>query len=120
MGLLNNMRQFIWIRVSQETYRRISKQMFDHLLRLPLEFHLKRKTGEVMRVMDRGTSSIQGVLQSLFFSVLPTICDIVIATIYLATLFEIRFAVIVFITLGSYIPLTVSLQRSTEYIHCVF
>mmetsp|Transcript_7021 Transcript_7021/g.25884 ORF Transcript_7021/g.25884 Transcript_7021/m.25884 type:complete len:831 (-) Transcript_7021:549-3041(-) len=111
MGLLNNTRQFVWIRVSQETYRRISKEMYAHLLRLPLDFHLKRKTGEVMRVMDRGTSSIQGVLQSLFFSVLPTLCDIGIATVYFATHFEAWFAVIVFVTLGSYIPLTVTLTE---------
>lgn len=41
--------------------RRISLDVFTHTLDLDLNFHLHRKTGEVMRIMDRG-SSLQSVL----------------------------------------------------------
>lgn len=34
--------------------RRISLDVFTHTLDLDLNFHLHRKTGEVMRIMDRG------------------------------------------------------------------
>jgi ATP-binding cassette subfamily B (MDR/TAP) protein 6 len=33
--------------------------VFGHLLALDLNFHVHRKTGQIMRILDRGTSSIQ-------------------------------------------------------------
>ena len=39
--------------------RRISVDVFRHTLNLDLNFHLHRKTGEMTRIMDRGTSSMQ-------------------------------------------------------------
>ena len=43
--------------------------LFNHLHRLGVRWHNARKTGEVLRVMDRGTSSITTVLNALFFQV---------------------------------------------------
>lgn len=34
----------------------MSQLSFDHLLNLSLAFHTRRKTGEVLRVLDRGAS----------------------------------------------------------------
>ncbi|CAK1551112.1 unnamed protein product [Leptosia nina] len=61
MGLLNNMRSFLWIRVQQYTTRELQLELFRHLHDLPLKWHLSRKTGEVLRVMDRGTDSIDNL-----------------------------------------------------------
>lgn len=38
--------------------------MFQKAMDLDLRWHLMRKTGEVTRIMDRGTSSIQQVLST--------------------------------------------------------
>jgi ATP-binding cassette subfamily B (MDR/TAP) protein 6 len=43
----------------QAAFRRISLDVFGHLLALDLHWHLHRKTGQVMRILDRGTTSIQ-------------------------------------------------------------
>lgn len=43
----------------QAAFRRISNDVFGHLLELDLTFHVHRKTGQIMRILDRGTSSIQ-------------------------------------------------------------
>jgi hypothetical protein len=43
----------------QAAFRRISLDVFGHLLDLDHAFHLHRKTGQIMRILDRGTSSIQ-------------------------------------------------------------
>lgn len=45
--------------VLQAAFRRISNDVFGHLLELDLTFHVHRKTGQIMRILDRGTSSIQ-------------------------------------------------------------
>ncbi len=44
-GFISNLRQFIWIPVSQDTFRRVSLRVFGHVMNLDLNFHLKRKTG---------------------------------------------------------------------------
>lgn len=43
----------------QAAFRAISLDVFGHLLDLDHSFHLHRKTGQIMRILDRGTSSIQ-------------------------------------------------------------
>ena len=58
-GLLSNLRQLLWIPITQRAYKRVSIDVFSHLLRLDHSYHLKRNTGKVMRILDRGTSSIQ-------------------------------------------------------------
>lgn len=51
---------------------------FNHLLYLSFAFHMKRKTGEILRILDRG-SAINRVFELLLFNILPTIIDISIA-----------------------------------------
>ena len=65
--------------------RRISVELFAHTLNLDLKFHLMRKTGEVTRVLDRGTAAVQNVLSTVIFSIGPSIFDIFAASAYVAT-----------------------------------
>lgn len=57
VGLLSNARQYLWIPITQNAYRRISLDLFSHMLDLDLHFHLHRKTGEVMRCGKPNTGS---------------------------------------------------------------
>ena len=66
---------------------------------LSLRWHLSRKTGEVLRVISRGTDSVNSLLSYLLFNILPTIADIIIAIVYFAAAFNPWFSLIVFITM---------------------
>ena len=68
MGLLNNLRSFIWIKVQQYTSRSVQTELFEHLHDLSLRWHLGRKTGEVIRMVDRGSTSIESLLRYDIFS----------------------------------------------------
>lgn len=57
------MRTFLWIRVQQFTSREVQVELLRHLHNLSLRWHLERKTGEVLRSVDRGTSSINNLLR---------------------------------------------------------
>lgn len=81
------------------------------MLNLDLKFHLMRKTGEVMRVMDRGTYSIQSILSTVIFSIAPQMLDILLACIYIASVLEPWIAIIMFVTLAWYLPLTIYLTE---------
>jgi len=78
-------------------------ELFKHLHGLSLRWHLSRKTGEVLRVMDRGTESINNLLNYILFSILPTIIDILVAVGYFISAFNGWFGLIVFITMSLYI-----------------
>jgi len=78
-------------------------RLFAHLHGLSLRWHLSRKTGEVLRVVDRGTTSVSRVLNYILFSIMPTIVDIIIAIFYFLTMFNAWFALIVIVTMTVYL-----------------
>lgn len=111
MGLLNNLRSFLWIRIQQYTSREVQVDLFRHLHCLSLRWHLSRKTGEVLRVMDRGTDSINNLLNYILFSMLPTIIDIIVAVVFFIAAFNIWFGLIVFTTMVLYISATIAVTE---------
>ncbi|XP_019963606.2 ATP-binding cassette sub-family B member 6 [Paralichthys olivaceus] len=106
-GFVSNIRSFLWIRVQQFTNRVVQVHLFAHLHSLSLRWHLGRKTGEVLRSIDRGTSSINSLLSYIVFSIFPTIADIVISIVYFITYFNAWFGLIVFICMTLYLTLTI-------------
>lgn len=95
-------------------------ELFRHLHSLSLRWHLGRKTGEVLRVMDRGTDSINNLLNYIIFSIFPTIVDITVAVVYFIAAFNIWFGVIVFITMILYISKYVWKQTISCILLCDF
>jgi ABC-type transport system involved in Fe-S cluster assembly fused permease/ATPase subunit len=110
-GVLNNARSFLWTWVQQYTTRSVQVRLFSHLHGLSLRWHLARKTGGVLRIMDRGTNSVNSLLNYIVFSILPTICDIIIAIVYFLTVFNAWFALIVFLTMTIYLVATIVLTE---------
>lgn len=106
-GFINNLRSQLWIRVSQFTSRSINVRIFTHLHDLSLRWHLGRKTGEVLRIMDRGSGSVGTLLDSVLFSILPTLVDIAVAVVYFTTSFGAYFGLMVFTTMAGYIWATI-------------
>nr|KAF6495738.1 hypothetical protein HJG63_010130 [Rousettus aegyptiacus] len=106
-GFVSNLRTFLWIRVQQFTSRRVELRLFSHLHELSLRWHLGRRTGEVLRIVDRGTSSVTGLLSYLVFNVIPTLADIIIGIIYFSMFFNAWFGLIVFLCMSLYLILTI-------------
>lgn len=53
--------------------------------------------------MDRGTDSINNLLNYILFSIVPTIVDIIVAVVFFVTAFNAWYGLIVFITMVLYI-----------------
>ncbi|KAJ3297006.1 Homocysteine S-methyltransferase 1 [Borealophlyctis nickersoniae] len=107
VGLLSSLQYFLWIPVGQYTTREISVRMLEHLHSLSLQFHINRKTGEILRVMDRGTASIGSLLSYLAFNILPVFVDIGLAVVFTAWIFDWAIGLIVFTTMALYIACTI-------------
>ncbi|KAI1721234.1 ABC transporter domain-containing protein [Ditylenchus destructor] len=110
-GFLNTLRSFLWIRIQQYTTIEIEVDMFKYLHQLSLKWHLSRKTGEVIRIMDRGTNSINTLLNYILFNVFPTITDIVLAAIFFFVNFNIYFGFLVIVTMTIYLAVTIALTE---------
>ncbi|KAI9012685.1 hypothetical protein CLU79DRAFT_708898 [Phycomyces nitens] len=110
-GLIQSLQNWIWIPVGQYTTREVSVKLFSHLHSLSLDYHITRKTGEVLRVMDRGTSSIVQLLSQLLFQIFPALANIALAVIVFAFWFSPPFGLIVFITMALYIFATIAMTE---------
>ncbi|PAX06840.1 ABCB family ABC transporter ATP-binding protein/permease [Sphingomonas lenta] len=81
--LFDNLRNAVFERVGQDAARRLSADVFRHLHRLSLRFHLERRTGAVTKVVERGTKSIDTMLYFLLFNIAPTILELgIVLTIF--------------------------------------
>ncbi|KAJ2608999.1 ATP-binding cassette-type vacuolar membrane transporter Hmt1 [Coemansia sp. RSA 1365] len=109
VGVLSTLQSFAWIPVGQATTKRISVAMFDHLHQLSLRFHVGRKTGEILRVQDRGVTSVVSLLRSIIFNIIPTLADIALACYFFSVMFDLYFGTIVFTTMASYLAVTIML-----------
>ena len=74
--LFDNLRNAVFERVGQEAGRRLSDDVFKHLHRLSLRFHLDRRTGAVTKIVERGTKSIDTMLYFLLFNIAPTVLEL--------------------------------------------
>jgi ABC-type transport system involved in Fe-S cluster assembly fused permease/ATPase subunit len=74
--LFDNLRNAIFERVGQEAARKLALEVFAHLHRLSLRFHLERRTGSLSKTVERGTKSIDTMLYFLLFNIAPTIFEL--------------------------------------------
>ena len=73
----DNLRNIVFERVGQDATRALAEDVFARLHRLSMRFHLARRTGEVTKVIDRGTKSIDTMLYFLLFNIAPTVIELV-------------------------------------------
>ena len=79
----------------------MSQMSFNHLLSLSLSFHLRRKTGEILRILDRG-SAINRVFELLLFNIVPTFADIIVALVVFVWKFDWELALVVAFVMAGY------------------
>jgi ATP-binding cassette subfamily B protein len=109
--LFTELREFLFYPVAARIARRVSLETFDHLLSLSLRFHLERQTGGVSRDIERGSRSIQSLLNFTIYNILPTLVEIVLVIVLLSAKFDGWFAAITFGALVAYIAYTVTVTE---------
>ncbi len=110
--VLDNMRNAIFEAVGQDATRELAENVFAHLHRLSLRFHLARRTGAVTKVIERGTKSIDTMLYFLLFNIAPTVVQLAIVL----TLFWIKFGVGLVVATVAMVAVYITFtQRMTEW-----
>jgi len=72
----DNLRNIVFERVGQQATQKLAENVFARLHQLSLRFHLARRTGEVTKVIERGTKSIDIMLYFLLFNIAPTAIEL--------------------------------------------
>jgi ATP-binding cassette subfamily B protein len=73
----DNLRNIVFEKVGQTATLNLAEDVFHRLHRLSLRFHLARRTGEVTKIIERGTKSIDQMLYFLLFNIAPTIIELI-------------------------------------------
>ncbi|MDQ5849039.1 MAG: ABC transporter ATP-binding protein/permease [Pseudomonadota bacterium] len=109
--LFAELRDVIFVPVTQRAIRRVALGVFRHLHSLSLRFHLDRQTGGMTRDIERGTRGISSLLSYLLFSILPVILEFALVAAVLIAKFDWRFAAITFGAVAVYIAFTVTVTE---------
>lgn len=109
-GMLSQFRSWLWIPINQYSYRELSTNSFQHVHGLSLDFHLGKKTGEVISALGKG-NSINNFLEQLTFQFIPMIVDLIVGIVYFLVKFDAYLALVVSIVTFWYIYLTVRIAQ---------
>lgn len=110
-SLFNELRDAVFARVRYHAMRGISQRVLNHLFSLSLRYHLDRKTGGIIRDLERGTNSLSSVLNYLVFNIVPTAAEFALVAVILLGKYEAKFAFVTFITVVIYIGFTLSVTE---------
>ena len=105
-------REFLFARVGQNAQREVAIDVFRHLHRLSLRFHLERRTGGLSRIIERGIRSIDFLFRFLLFNIIPTLIQLVIVSVLFAVRYDPAYALIAAVTVIVYVWFTIA---STEW-----
>lgn len=109
--LFGELRDIVFVRVTQRAMRRVALVVFRHLHALSLRFHLERHTGGVSRDIERGTRGISTLMSFMLFSILPTVLEIFLVTGLLFVKFDYLFALIAFSAVVIYVATTIAITE---------
>jgi ATP-binding cassette subfamily B (MDR/TAP) protein 7 len=107
-ALFQELRNAVFASVAQKGIRNVARNVFNHLLRLDLNFHLSRQTGGLTRALDRGTKGINFLLTSMLFHIFPTILEISLVCGLLTYNYGLQFAAITAATMIAYTAFTIT------------
>ncbi|MCC7487528.1 MAG: ABC transporter ATP-binding protein/permease [Burkholderiales bacterium] len=109
--LFAELRDAVFVRVTQRAVRRIALTVFRHLHGLSLRFHLERQTGGMSRDIERGTEGISSLLSFMLFSIIPVMLEFALVGAVLLSRFDWRFAAVTFAAVAVYIAFTVAVTE---------
>ncbi|KAL4763962.1 putative vacuolar ABC heavy metal transporter (Hmt1) [Aspergillus foveolatus] len=109
-GLIGSLRSTLWIPVSQYSYMELSTAAFEHVHGLSLDFHLGKKTGEVLSALSKG-SSINTFLEQVTFQVVPMLVDLCVAIVYFLVALDAYYALVVTIVTFCYLYVTIRMAQ---------
>ncbi|KAK8013420.1 hypothetical protein PG991_009013 [Apiospora marii] len=109
-GVIGSIRALLWIPISQLTYRQLTAASFEHVLMLSLDFHLKKRLGEVTSALSKG-SALNTFLDGFAFQLFPMVVDLWISAVYFMVEFDFFHALVVICVTWTYLYVTIYMAK---------
>ncbi|MGL4445322.1 MAG: ABCB family ABC transporter ATP-binding protein/permease [Alsobacter sp.] len=112
MALLTQWRDAMFAAVGMHAVRRLALEVFEHMHRLSLRFHLEKKTGGLTRVLERGRNGIETIVRMTMLTGFPTIVEFLMILGVLLWQFDWRYAAVTVAMIVAYMVYT---TKATEW-----
>ncbi len=106
MALTQQGRDALFAAVAMNAVRRLAIEVFDHLHRLSLRFHLERKTGGLTRILERGRNAIETIIRTSMLVAVPTIVEFALIVAVMLISFDWRYVAAISATVALYLIYT--------------
>ena len=93
MAFTQQGRDALFAAVAMNAVRRLAIEVFEHLHRLSLRFHLERKTGGLTRVLERGRNAIETIIRTSMLTAVPTAVEFALVVAAMLISFDWRYVV---------------------------
>lgn len=105
--LFGELRDTVFGRVTERAQRRVGLEVFEHLHKLDMDFHLNRRTGGLSRDIERGNAGIGFLMRFMVFNIVPTLVEIAMVVGLLWWNYSAAFALLVLGAVVAYIGFSV-------------
>lgn len=114
---LGELRDAVFSRVTESAMRKVGLEVFAHLHKLELDFHLSRQTGGISRDIDRGTNGINFMMRFMVFNILPTIIELIGVMLILLIAFDVWFSAVTLVCVVAYVVFSIkTTQWRTRFV----
>ena len=72
------LRDVLFAKVGQRALRSLALETFEHIHKMSMRYHIKRKTGGLSRIIERGVKGVEFLLRYLVFSTGPLILELIL------------------------------------------
>lgn len=87
----------------QRVRRHISRRLFNHLVRMPLRFHLERKVGAMGETVEQGLRGYELLLQHLVYTIVPVVVEFVAVTAVLIHFHQSKYLIVLALASIAYV-----------------
>lgn len=101
--MFNSLKTLTFISVESKIQTELASKVFSRVLNLSMRYHTTRETGNILRSLQRGATSIPLVLRTILFSFGPVILQIFFVMTYLSIKYDLYFPLIILGTVILYV-----------------
>ncbi len=102
-AVLHEAKEFISTKIAFKIVSRIGEDVFNLLHNLDVSFALSQKVGVISRDIDRGLKAIQSVTGLAIYSIIPTLIELVLVSVYFSYAYNSTLSLTMFVTLLIYV-----------------
>ncbi len=100
--IFDYLRDYIWAPIVVKVSRDIEMNVFDHLIKLAMDYHSDQKSGSAVRAVVRGSNAVGIILDFTVSRIFPPFIELILVTALLLKLYTWQYGIITLITIIAY------------------